>query len=149
MTALYEIALVGSGGEWNTPLKYAAEVPPPAAPMGNELATVRLRYKAAEGGASRLVERPVRRADIASTPSPALQWAAAVTAYGERLRGGEALGGAGWKDVARWVDEAFLAAPGVRDGSSRRELVDLVRQAAALDGEALPARDRPAVVIAD
>ena len=149
VTALYEIALVGSGGEWNTPLKYATDAPASATPMGNELATVRLRYKAAEGGASRLVERPVRRADIASTPSPALQWAAAVTAYGERLRGGEALGGAGWKDVARWVDEAFLAAPGVRDGSSRRELVDLVRQAAALDGEALPARDRPAVVIAD
>ena len=149
VTALYEIALVGSGGEWNAPLKYAGGARTPAAHVAGELATVRLRYKAPEGGASRLVEHPVRRADITGTPSPALQWAAAVTAYGERLRGGEALGGAGWKDVARWVDEALLAAPGVRDVSSRRELVDLVRQAAALDGEALLARDLPAVVIAE
>lgn len=149
VTALYEIALVGSGGEWNAPLKYATGARTPATGTAGELATVRLRYKAPDGGASRLMERPVRRADIAAHASPALQWAAAVAAYGERLRGGEALGGAGWKDVARWVDEAFLAAPGVRDGSSRRELVDLVRRAAALDGEALPARDLPAVVIAD
>ena len=135
VTALYEIALVGSGGEWNAPLKYAAASLPQG--TASDIATVRLRYKAPEGGASRLMERPVRRADVAALPSPALRWSAAVAAYGERLRGGEALGGAGWKDVARWADEAFAAAPTARDAPSRRELLDLVRQAAALDGEVL------------
>jgi Ca-activated chloride channel family protein len=150
VTALYEIALVGSGGEWNAPLKYAPSGVVTRTPAAaGEIATVRLRYKAAEGGASRLLERPVRRADVATSPSPALRWAAALTAYGERLRGGEALGGAGWTDVARWVDEAFLADRGARDATSRRELVELVRKAAALDGEALHARLLPAVAIAE
>ena len=149
VTALYEIALVGSGGEWNAPLKYAAGARTPATGTAGELATVRLRYKAPEGGASRLMERPVRRADIGTTASPALQWAAAVTAYGERLRGGEALGGAGWKDVARWIDGAFAAAPDARDAASRDELRRMVRQAAALDGETLPAVDEPSLAVSE
>lgn len=149
VTALYEIALVGSGGEWNAPLKYAAGARTPAAGTAGELATVRLRYKSPEGGASRQMERPVRRADIATTASPALQWAAAVTAYGERLRGGEALGGAGWPEVARWVDAAFAAAPDARDAESRDELRRMVRQAAALDGETLREAEPPALAVSE
>lgn len=154
VTALYEIALAGSGGEWNAPLKYANDTPMRASGITGEIATVRLRYKAAEGGASRLLERPVARTDIASVPSPALQWAAAVTAYGERLRGGEALGGADWRDVARWIDGAYAATRSARDAGSRRELVALVRQAAQLDGVTLDAPDAdaadgPAVAIAE
>jgi len=149
VTALYEIALVGSGGEWNAPLKYAAGARTPATGTAGELATVRLRYKAPEGGASRLMERPVRRADIATMASPALQWAAAVTAYGERLRGGEALGGAGWTEVARWIDAAFAAAPEARDAASRDELRRMVRQAAALDGETLPEGEQPALAVSE
>lgn len=149
VTALYEIALVGSGGEWNAPLKYAAGARTLAAGTAGELATVRLRYKSPEGGASRQMERPVRRADIATTASPALQWAAAVTAYGERLRGGEALGGAGWPEVARWVDAAFAAAPDARDAESRDELRRMVRQAAALDGETLREAEPPALAVSE
>jgi Ca-activated chloride channel family protein len=149
VTALYEIALVGSGGEWNAPLKYGAGARTPATGTAGELATVRLRYKSPEGGASRLMERPVRRADIATTASPALQWAAAVTAYGERLRGREALGGADWPEVARWVDAAFAAAPDARDAASRDELRRMVRQAAALDGETLPAVDEPSLAVSE
>jgi Ca-activated chloride channel family protein len=149
VTALYEIALVGSGGEWNAPLKYAAGARTPGTGAEGELATVRLRYKAPEGGASQLLERPVRRADIATTASPALQWAAAVTAYGERLRGGEALGGAGWNEVVRWVDGAFGAAPDARDAASRDELRRMVRQVAALDGETLPEAERPALAVSE
>jgi Ca-activated chloride channel family protein len=149
VTALYEIALVGSGGEWNAPLKYTAGARTPTTGAVGELATVRLRYKSPEGGASRLMERPVRRADIVTSGSPALQWAAAVTAYGERLRGGEALGGAGWTEVARWVDAAFAAAPEARDAASRNELRQMVRQAAALDGETLPAVDEPSLAVSE
>lgn len=149
VTALYEIALVGSGGEWNAPLRYAAVARTPATGTAGELATVRLRYKSPEGGASRLMERPVRRADITTTASPALQWAAAVTAYGERLRGGEAIGGAGWPEVARWIDAAFAAAPDARDAASRDELRRMVRQAASLDGETLPETEQPALAVSE
>ena len=153
VTALYEIALAGSGGEWNGPLKYANETTTRIAGTAGEIATVRLRYMAPDGGASRLIERPVRRADVASRASPSLQWAAAVAAYGERLRGGEALGGAEWPQVAQWIDEAYIATRSARDASSRQELAALVRQAAQLDGITLnaPKNDngRPAVAIAE
>src|SRR5262249_60948173 len=65
VTALYEIALKGRGGERIDPLRYGKE--PQAKPAGDELAFVRLRYKRPEDGmqaASRLIERPVRMAGI-------------------------------------------------------------------------------------
>lgn len=147
VTALYEIALVGSGGEWNAPLKYAAS----SAPRGNaaELATVRLRYKAATGGASRLLQQPVTAAAQRAQPSPSIQWAAAVAAYGERLRGGEALVGFGWAQVAQWIDRAALASPNDSDGT-RAELRQLVRTAAQLDGETLAdSDDKPLQIAGD
>ena len=60
VTALYEIALKGRGGEWTDPLRYGAE--PASAKAGDELAFVRLRYKRPADGmqaASRLIEQPV------------------------------------------------------------------------------------------
>ena len=149
VTALYEIALNGSGGEWNAPLKYAATAPATDRGRASDVATVRLRYKAADGGASRLVEETVHRSDARSTPSPTLQWSAAVAAFGERLRGGEALGGADWPEVLRWADRAFDATPAARDRAIRREMLDLVRAAARLDGTTVPEATTPAVAIAE
>ena len=148
VTALYEIALAGSGGEWNAPLRYAATTPATAGRPG-EIATVRLRWQPPRGGTSRLLERPVRRADLTDTASPSLGWAAAVAAYGERLRGGEALGGADWPAVVGWLDTAYQADANARDLPSRRELLALARTAAALDGVALPAPDVPEPIARD
>ena len=84
MTALYEIALKGSGGERVEPLRYGKEHV--AATAGDELAFVRLRYKRPEDGMqaeSRLIERPVRISAMQDDPnkaSAAFRLAAAVAA---------------------------------------------------------------------
>ena len=77
------------------------------------------RREAPEGGRSRMLERAVRLANISTSPSPVLQWAWVVATHRERLRGGEALGGAGWKDMARWIDTAYATNPTARDATSR------------------------------
>lgn len=92
VTALYEVALVGSGGERIEPLRYGDRT---ATPLGGaaELAHLRLRYKRPEDGtaaASHLVERPLAVAEIRKTladTTPAFRFAAAVAGFGQLLSG--------------------------------------------------------------
>lgn len=105
VTALYEITLAGSGGERVEPLRYGETKAVPA--KGDELAHLRLRYKLpAEGmnAASRLIEQPLYRRDIAANldrSSDAFRLSAAVTAFGQLLRGGSYTGGMDYAAVAK------------------------------------------------
>ncbi|MBS7456506.1 VWA domain-containing protein [Coralloluteibacterium stylophorae] len=127
VTALYEIALAGSGGERIAPLRYAA---PAAAPAhGDELAWLRLRYKEPRADASRLVETPIRQADMRAVPGTDFRFAAAVAAYADLLRGGAHVGGFGW-------DETIALAQGARGDDAageRAEFLRLARHAQALE----------------
>ncbi len=133
VTALYEIALKGGGGERVDPLRYGRETT--VATGGEELAFLRLRYKRPDDGmqaASVLIEKPVLRGAIrmdAGEATPAFRLAAAVAAYGQMLRGGSYTGGFTWRDVvalaesARGVDEeaiGFLQLVRLADGLSTR-----------------------------
>ena len=92
VTALYEIALVGSGGERIAPLRYANAV---AANTATELAHLRLRYKQPGAADSRLIETPISRQQVTSQLSQAsasFRFAAAVAAFGQQLRGGRYTG---------------------------------------------------------
>lgn len=102
VTALYELALVGDGGERIEPLRYAQ--PAGRASKSGELGFLRLRYKRPEDGvnaASQLIEQPIQRASIrsATQTSEAYRLAAAVAAYGQLLRGGTYTGAFGYADV--------------------------------------------------
>jgi len=141
VTALYEVTLVGSGGEASAPLRYGKDhrgkgqsgkgvahdgAAAPAA--GCELAWLRLRYKLPGAGASKLVEQPVSCGAVATTPTPRLRWAAAVAAYADLLRGGQHLGTFGWPQVRALAEGARGA-----DADGRRgEFVTLVDRAQAL-----------------
>ncbi len=110
VTALYEIALVGEGGERVDPLRYGAGAP--AAEGGGEIAFLRLRYKRPDDGmeaASRLIEQPIHanamRDDI-RTAQPAFRLAASVAAYGQLLRGGEYTGAFTFGDVIALAESA-------------------------------------------
>ncbi|AKS40454.1 vWA domain-containing protein [Wenzhouxiangella marina] len=89
VTALYEIALVGSGGERVDPLRYQTEST--GGDPSGELAFLRLRYKAPDGDTSRLIEQAIRPED--GGMSERLAFAAAVSAFGQHLRGGQYLEG--------------------------------------------------------
>ncbi|UJB18470.1 vWA domain-containing protein [Lysobacter capsici] len=98
VTALYELALVGSGGESVDPLRYgkdaqAGEAKPAAdgasaQGKSDELALLRLRYKRPGENDSRLIETPMLRRGIAAEPSERMRFAAAVAGFGDLLRGG-------------------------------------------------------------
>ncbi|UTW08358.1 vWA domain-containing protein [Pseudomonas benzenivorans] len=96
VTALYEIVPVGRKG-WLEPLRYGAVEAAADQPAGKagELALLRIRYKAPQQRASRLLEVPIRAprqvADIAQA-SEDLRFAAAVAAFAQQLKGGQYTG---------------------------------------------------------
>ena len=141
VTALYEVALVGSGGERLPPLRYGAATPSVAAGNG-ELAHLRLRYKLPGQAQSRLIETPVLRSSLRHEPGPSLRFAAAVAAYADLLRGGTNVEGWDWDDVAA----SARAAQGEDRWGLRREFIGLVDSARQVTATGSPA---PAAIAAD
>ncbi|MFN3232494.1 MAG: vWA domain-containing protein [Alphaproteobacteria bacterium] len=129
VTALYEIALVGSGGLQLDPLRYGQRVSPPNGPT-NEFAFVKLRYKLPNEDTSTLIEIPLETGliEAADPPSDDFRFAAAVAAFGEKLRGGEHLGSFGYRDV----ETLALRARGSDPFGYRAEFLELVRLANAM-----------------
>ncbi len=132
VTALYELALVGSEGLRIDPLRYGTGGKAPAG-HGDELALLRLRYKARDADTSRLLERPIRKADLATDlarTSQRYRFSAAVAGFGQLLRGGRYLEGFGYGEV-------LVLARGARGRDPfgyRGEFVALVNLARTLAG---------------
>jgi len=130
VTALYEVALVGSGGERVEPLRYAGEPRTVGEAEGaRELGFLRLRYKAPGEQRSRLIERPIDNR-VGELVGSRLPFAAAVAAFGQHLRGGEYLEGYALDEVHA------LAASSKGDDpfGYRGEFLQLVRLAEGLAG---------------
>lgn len=139
VTALYEIELVGDGGEASAgaePLKYQPPQPKPApeatlidGEASRELLTVKLRWKKPEGDASTLDEVPlVDRGGAFEQASVDLRFAGAVAAFGMVLRNSEYKGEATLPLVAKIAAGAL----GQDRGGYRAEFLDLVRKAETL-----------------
>lgn len=128
VTALYEIVPVGGKG-WLEPLRYQSK-PQPALDK-NELALLRIRYKAPGETSSRLLEVPVRSEPVASIEraSEDLRFAAAVAAFAQQLRGGRYTGEFGLADSARLA----RGAKGEDPFGLRGEFVQLVELTQSLD----------------
>jgi Ca-activated chloride channel family protein len=90
VTALYEIALVGSQGTRLEPLRYTSTQHTDAN-NATELGFLRLRYKAPDGDTSKLLEWPLQKEMIItelSQTSDRFRFAAGVAGFGQLLRGG-------------------------------------------------------------
>ena len=120
VTALYEIVPAGSPG-WLPQRRYEANRPVGQGSNNGELAHLRLRYKLPGDDRSRLIERPVEAGLLRTARAPAgdVAFIAAVAAYGQLLRGDNALNGFSFADVRR------LAAHARTDTYWRREFVEL------------------------
>ncbi len=94
VTALYEISLVGSKGQTVDPLRYQDDGNASTGVRTDEFALLRLRYKEPEGDVSKLIETPLRTVwlDGDREPDADDNFAAAVAAFGQYLRGGDRLG---------------------------------------------------------
>ena len=128
VTALYELALVGSGGAASDPLRYADRAAPAPGDSSGELAFLRLRHKPPGASESVLNEQPVTREAITAQAGERLRFAAAVAGFADVLRGGRHLGG--W----RYAERAGLARAARGDDPSgyRAELLQLIELADAL-----------------
>jgi len=140
VTALYEITPAGGAAAPPVdPLRYGAT--PAAAPAASadgkagELADVKLRYKLPGSAESKLIEQPVTSAmvvdSIDKAPADA-RWAAAVAAFGQRLKGSDYAGSFSYADIARLATGARGEDP---DGY-RAAFIDLVGVAGSLSGDA-------------
>ncbi len=104
VTALYEISLVGDEFKRLPAHRYgpSAGRKPEALPYSNELAHLRIRYKLPGEDHSRLIETPVRISEVQGTSAPSsndFRFAAAVAAFGQKLRGGKHLENFGYTDI--------------------------------------------------
>ncbi len=101
VTALYEIALKGSGGALTEPLRYGKPADG-AVPQNAEIAFLRLRYKQPDSETSQLLEWPIRREQALKDwqgASDRFRFAAAVAGFGQLLRGGKYTGAFSYDDV--------------------------------------------------
>lgn len=99
VTALYELTPVGSAALQLPARRYASAAAAVPAGVSGEIAELRLRYKLPGQDASKLLTRPVLAADVRSTPSEALRWAAAVAGFADQLRGGARMPAWNWNKV--------------------------------------------------
>ena len=130
VTALYEISLVGSGGERIPALRYGEHGPVAKADNG-ELAFVKLRYK--RPGERSSIEiatavMPQSLADSLEHSSDNLRFAASVAGFGQLLRGGPFTADWGYRD-------ALALARGARGSDAhgyRGEFIHLIELAQSL-----------------
>jgi Ca-activated chloride channel family protein len=145
VTALYEIVPAGAGVEPQVdPLEYQSpDGALTAKARTGEIMTVKLRYKQPDGSKSKLLTVPVRDGDGSLEGSTEdFRFSAAVAELGLLLRGSK------WRGRASWAQTYALAegALGQDPQGRRAELLELVRQAAALAGEDLAVAHRGAKV---
>ena len=141
VTALYEISLVGDDFQRLPPHRYGTsssgknELPRYA----DELAHLRIRYKLPGEDHSKLIETPIRAGEIqdrADHSSDDFRFAAAVAAYGQKLRGGKHLGDFSYADIRQLASRSRGEDP----FGYRGEFLQLVSLAGSL---ATPAAPKP------
>jgi Ca-activated chloride channel family protein len=143
VTALYEIKLVGSKGRSVDDLRYGEGETLSRAQRSqslpkDELAFLKLRYKLPGASTSQLVQREIKHSELrsASATSTDFRFAAAVAAFGQRLRGGDQLGGFDYKAI----ETLAQGARGKDPRGERAEFLSLIGLAAGLAPEVQAAR---------
>ena len=131
VTAVYEFIPAGSDATRIPSLRYQPQGAAPATEFDGEFAFLKLRYKLPDTETSTLMTRAVTVADAFASVDAAprdARFAAAVVAFGERLRGGRHIGGYGYDDVAALAQSARGSDP----FGYRNEFVSLVRLAGSI-----------------
>ncbi|MEO7190350.1 MAG: von Willebrand factor type A domain-containing protein [Vicinamibacterales bacterium] len=139
VTVLYEIVLVGAGGEDEVlrsrvdPLKYqelpapSARVRPTSARRTDEWMTVKVRYQLPGGDTSRLIEQAIR--PTTSSGHEHLPFASAVAEFGLLLRGDHMARGS-WDALAGRIATLKVSPSRQADREALAEVVGLARSLA-------------------
>jgi len=131
VTALYEITPAGSDGGQVDPLRYGTPSAQTGTGGAEELAFLKMRYKLPGESVSQLIEQPVTPevvyGDIADA-GPDAQFAAAVAAFGQKMRGSAYGASMEWSEIL----DLARAGRGQDEGGYRAEFLRLVGTAALL-----------------
>jgi len=130
VTALYEVALIGDGGERNSSLRYGDALVGKVGPMdkANEIAELRLRYKQPESSSSQLIKQVITKDMQTSQHSEQFLFSAAVAAFGQQLRDGKYIGNYTLADTRKLAHRA----KGEDRFGYRAEFIQLLRLAETL-----------------
>ncbi len=146
VTAIYEITPAGSGAELIDPLRYGETTEAPAA--GGELAFLKMRYKLPESDVSQLIEQPVTAdlvyGDIGAI-SDDMRFAAAVAAFGQKLKDSNYGSAMGWDEIA----DLARSGKGEDESGYRAEFIRLIKDASLLrpDTDVDTSRPEPACIM--
>ncbi|MEO8685831.1 MAG: von Willebrand factor type A domain-containing protein [Devosia sp.] len=135
VTAIYEITPVGSGAEMVDPLRYGTEATPATPPAGGEIAFLKMRYKLPNEKVSQLLEVPVTPSVVygdIDAVSPDMKFAAAVAAFGQKLKGSKYAAGMSWSDIAMLAQTGR----GTDESGYRAEFMGLIKTASLLKPDA-------------
>jgi len=132
VTALYEIIPTGVKSAFTDSvddLKYQTKITQSDASYGNELFTVKLRYKEPNSNTSKLIEKPVidKNLDWNST-SVDFRFSAAVAAYGMLLRKSDFIQEATYDKVIAWTKSGLSE----DEEGYRNEFLQLVKSSALM-----------------
>ncbi len=146
VTALYEISLVGDDFRRLPPHRYGSSISKNNEPLryADELAHLRIRYKLPGEDHSKLIETPIRAGEIqdrAGHSSDDFRFAAAVAAYGQKLRGGKHLGDYSYADIRQLASRSRGDDP----FGYRGEFLQLVSLAGSLATPETPRPDKLAM----
>ena len=132
VTALYEISLTGSNGQRLPPRRYQSDPThneSSDAAFSNELAHLRIRYKLPNESVSKLIQSAVMDSGINARGGDSFNFAAAVAAYGQKLRGGTYLENFSYDDIEKLARQSRGNDP----HGYRNEFMQLVSLAQTLD----------------
>jgi Ca-activated chloride channel family protein len=132
VTALYEISLTGSNGQRLPPRRYQSDINSSERStdsFSNELAHLRIRYKLPNESVSKLIQSPVMDSGINARGGDSFNFAAAVAAFGQKLRGGQYLESFSYDDIAQLARQSRGNDP----HGYRSEFMQLVNLAGTLD----------------
>ncbi|WP_369412482.1 vWA domain-containing protein [Pelagibacterium xiamenense] len=124
VTAIYEITPVGAPGSVD-PLRYG-EDEPGVGNAGDELGYLKIRYKEPDSDVSELIETPIRPGLAEASADTA--FASAVAAFGQKLKGSDALHAMSWDEIRALADTGRGADPTGR----RAEFIGLIGLAESL-----------------
>jgi Ca-activated chloride channel family protein len=128
VTVLYELVPPGEAGTHVEvdPLRYQRETTPTEVAGNGELFTLKIRFKPPHGSESRLRTYPVKDDGLSlGSASDDFRFAAAVAAFGMRLRDAETVRELEWGDIERLA----AGATGIDEHGHRTGFLDLFRQA--------------------
>ncbi|MEP6341716.1 MAG: VWA domain-containing protein [Maricaulaceae bacterium] len=133
VTAIYELTPQGSPAQVIDDLRYASERSEATSSGSDEYAFVKIRHKLPTADTSTLQSFPVSEKQELNLrgADEDMRFAAAVAAFGQKLRGDTQLAGYSYDDVAKLA----VSGKGMDDNGYRAEFIRLVRLVQTLSGE--------------